>query len=162
MAGDLIDFNGLELASESGLTVLTPSEKIDFAEAWIMANGGKFKPYGVEIPGEKLEHFFPPGLYVRKLTLPADTVLTTRVHRFEHPLFIQTGKISVYDNAGVSMHIQGPEMFITDQGTHRFIVVHEEAVWVTVHPNPDNITNIEVLERMYTYCRNEYPQLEAK
>jgi len=97
---------------------------------------------------------FPPGLYVRTVVLEAGSVITTRIHKVDHPYFLSSGLIEVIANDGTIQRVRGPARGTTKKGTRRAIRTIETCVWTTVHPNPDNITDIEKLEAMFT---EDYP-----
>jgi hypothetical protein len=108
-----------------------------------------------------LQHNFPDGLYTRELFMPAGSVITSLVHRFDNPFFILKGKVTVLsENEGRVTYI-GPCYGITKPGTRRLLLVHEDTIWVTVHPNPENIKDAPELVNRLTYMK-ENPYLEEK
>lgn len=93
-----------------------------------------------------LKHTFTPGLYAREIFVPAGTIVVTKIHKHEHPVFILRGDCTVYSNDGTLKRITAPCMMVTPAGTKRAVYVHEDTVWVTVHSNVDNETDLEKLE----------------
>jgi len=95
----------------------------------------------VELP---LEHFFPPGLYVRKIFMPAGSMVVSLKHKTTHPFFILKGKVAVIkeDNKGgfeqEALYVGG-DMGITKPETKRFLWNLEDTTWVTCHANAENI-----------------------
>ncbi len=80
-----------------------------------------------------LTHTFPDGMYVREIFMPAGSVVTSRIHKFDNPFFI------------------------TKPGTRRVLLIHEDTVWTTVHLNLDNKRDPEELLNDLTYVRqNQY------
>lgn len=52
---------------------------------------------GKELLGEgDITHFFTPGMYVREIHMPKDTLWTTKVHKTEHVFIISKGKVAVH------------------------------------------------------------------
>jgi hypothetical protein len=105
----------------------------------IEAELGNYPP--VDLP---LEHFFPPGLYVRKIFMPAGTYVVTMKHKTTHPFFILKGKVAVLKespNGGFETEALycGGDMGITKPDTKRFLFNIEDTTWVTCHSNPENI-----------------------
>jgi hypothetical protein len=95
----------------------------------------------VDLP---LEHFFPPGLYVRKIFMPANTYVITMKHKTTHPFFILKGKVAVLKedgNGGFEREAlyEGGDMGITNPDTKRFLFNIEDTTWVTCHANAENI-----------------------
>ncbi len=79
-----------------------------------------------------LRHSFADGQYVRELSVPAGSLIVTKIHKKSHPVFILTGDCSVLTEDGIQ-HIKAPYHMITKAGTKRIVYVHADTVWVTVH-----------------------------
>lgn len=90
-------------------------------------------------------HRFASGMYVREITIPADTLMTGKVHLAEHVSIMLSGDMTVLTETGVR-RVQGPEVFISPPGTKRVGYAHSEVKWVTVHLNPDDEQDISVIE----------------
>lgn len=95
----------------------------------------------VDLP---LEHFFPPGLYVRKIFMPANTYVVSMKHKTTHPFFILKGKVAVLKESidgGLEQEAlyAGGDMGITRPNTKRFLFNIEDTTWVTCHANAENI-----------------------
>jgi hypothetical protein len=93
-----------------------------------------------------LEHYFPPGLYVRKILMPAETFVISMKHKTTHPFFILSGKVAVLKedgNGGFEREALycGGDMGITQPNTKRFLYNIEDTTWVTCHANPNDIDN---------------------
>lgn len=97
----------------------------------------------VEIPAV---HRFAAGLYAREITIPADTLMTGKVHRHEHVSIMLSGEMTVLTEEGMR-RITGPQVFISPAGTKRVGYAHTETRWVTVHTNPDDETDVELIEQ---------------
>jgi hypothetical protein len=94
--------------------------------------------------GLSVTHTVTPGLYVRELTMPAGLIVVSRIHLREHPFYILSGEVSVYDGNGVSTYV-GPYKGITKPGTKRVLYTHKDTVWVTFHATDK--TTVEDLEK---------------
>ena len=96
------------------------------------------------------EHIFKPGIYERKITIPAWTVLTGAEHKTDYKVRLEVGTIAVNTDDGVKV-LTGPLEFDAKAGMQRAGRVFEnEVVWVDVYPNPDDCTDLGVLEdRLY-------------
>jgi hypothetical protein len=79
--------------------------------------------------------YFAEGLYAREVTLPAGSIFTGKIHKFEHLAFIMKGDISVLTEHGVK-RIQAPATLVSSPGTKRVVYVHEETIFTTVHACP--------------------------
>ena len=92
-------------------------------------------------------HRFAPGLYIREITVPADTLMTGRVHRHEHFSAMVSGEMSTLVEGSIQ-RIEGYHPFIAAPGTKRVGYVHSPVVWLTCHHNPDNLRDIEQIEAL--------------
>jgi len=108
----------------------------------------------VECP---LRHTYPEGMYVREIFAPAGSIITSRIHRFDHPFFLLKGKLTVISETEGLATYTAPAHGITLPKTRRAIFIHEDTVWVTVHLNLDNKTDHEELLNDLTYVgQNQY------
>lgn len=88
----------------------------------------------VELP---VTHRFTPGLYAREIFMPAGTLLTSKIHRTEHPYVVLTGRVSVLiPGVGVET-LEAGHCGVTKSGTRRVLFIHEDTRWVTFHPLAD-------------------------
>jgi hypothetical protein len=97
-----------------------------------------------------LKHWLTPGIYAREIHLKADTLVVGRVHRHEHLNIISKGSVSVFTEFEGDQIIHAPASFVSKPGTKRLVLTHEDAIWTTIHPNPDNVTDFATLEDMFT------------
>jgi len=91
-----------------------------------------------------LKHTFADGLYIREIFMPKGQIISTGIHKKEHPYFVLQGDISVLTDQGIQ-RIKAPYHGITKPGTKRLIYMHEDSIWITVHAT-DKETPEEVLE----------------
>jgi hypothetical protein len=96
------------------------------------------------------EHTFLPGVYERKITVPAWTVLTGAEHKTDYKIRLEKGTIAVNVEDAVKI-LTAPMEFEAKAGAQRVgRVFEEEVVWVDVYENPDNCQDLEVIEdRLY-------------
>ena len=93
-----------------------------------------------------LIHRFCDKMYIREIFMAAGTLLTSRIHRTEHPFVVSMGRVSVKIDNGEWELIEAPYSNITKAGTRRILYIHESTVWTTFHVNLDNCTDIEEIE----------------
>ena len=96
------------------------------------------------------EHIFKPGVYERKITIPPWVVLTGAEHKTPYQVRLEKGTIAVNTDDGVKV-LTGPCEFDAKAGMQRAgRVFEDEVVWVDVYANPDDCTDLTVLEdRLY-------------
>jgi hypothetical protein len=92
------------------------------------------------------EHFFAPGIYVRQLTIPAGTVLTGKIHRYEIMNILVSGTIKVTTDDGVE-EVSGPLIFNSKAGSKKAGFALTDVVWLNVHPT--ELTDLEEIERHF-------------
>jgi hypothetical protein len=101
-------------------------------------------------------HFFSDGLYAREMTIPADTVLTGKIHKYRQLNILSKGEISVLTEEGVK-RICAPFTIVSPPGTKRIAYAHTECVWTTIHGTQE--TDIDTIEKIFT-ADNEQEYLE--
>jgi hypothetical protein len=96
------------------------------------------------------EHTFLPGVYERKITVPAWAVLTGAAHKTDYRVRLEKGTIAVNTEDGLKT-LTGPIEFEACAGLKRAgRVFDEEVIWVDIYENPDDCTDILALEdRLY-------------
>jgi hypothetical protein len=99
---------------------------------------------GMGEAGCPLEHLFAPGLYARHILLPAGATIVGKIHKHAHLNFIQFGHVTVATPTGTAEYV-GPCSFTSEAGTKRVVVVHEAALWITVHAT--QLTDIDEIEK---------------
>lgn len=131
------------LTIEGGFTNLSPEmvrKSIHSLEQAMMA-----RP-----PEEKLAletmHTFADGVYTRTVFMKAGSLITGKIHKKEHIVVIGQGSASVVSEEFGSKIIQAPMVFVSRPYVKRALFVHEDMVWTTVHKNPSNTTDLDVLE----------------
>lgn len=94
----------------------------------------------VEMP---LQHGFGPGFYARSLGIPADTVVTGKVHATEHIFMVTHGDITIITEDG-PVRVQAPYQTIGKPGTKRAVYAHADSVCVNIHITTE--TDLDKLE----------------
>jgi hypothetical protein len=96
------------------------------------------------------EHIFTPGKYERKIMIPAWVVLTGAEHKTPYRVRLEKGTIAVNTDDGIKV-LTAPCEFDAKAGMQRAgRVFEEEVVWVDIYDNPDDCTDLAVLEdRLY-------------
>jgi hypothetical protein len=78
-------------------------------------------------------HLFCEGMYVRTVNCPANTLITTRTHKTEHPFTLSKGKVRVMNEHGEWVVLTAPYNGVTKKGTRRVVLVIEACTWTTYH-----------------------------
>jgi quercetin dioxygenase-like cupin family protein len=78
------------------------------------------------------EHFFLPGVYMRKVWRPAGTVIVGKVHKFPHIFMCAGGSIRAWTEKGVRA-LRAGDVVESLPGTKRVTYALEDSVGVTIH-----------------------------
>ena len=117
--------DALALISTSSKEIMkSRDEVIDVVEN-IIANQPQ-----VECP---VTHRFAPNMYIREVFVPAGTLLTSEIHKKEHPHVLSMGKITMWDGEGGEVTVSAPYCGITKENARRVVFVHEDCVFTTFH-----------------------------
>jgi hypothetical protein len=91
---------------------------------------------------------FADGMYVRECRVPAGTVWVSKIHKTQHPFVILKGDVSVFTPRDGVVRFKAGHVGITEPGTRRVLVVHEDLAWATFHTCKNGETVDEIEERI--------------
>jgi hypothetical protein len=78
-------------------------------------------------------HMFTDGMYIREIFMPAGSLITSKVHKTEHPYIVSYGKVAVLIDGDDWDEITAPYTGITKPGTRRVLYILEDCIWTTFH-----------------------------
>lgn len=108
----------------------------------------------------ELAHYFSPGIYVRKIYMRAGLVVVSKIHRQEGVAIISRGKVWLATERGPVL-LEAGDHFTAPAGTKRVLLIAEDCIWTTTHPNPDDCRDLKKLESRYIIPEvNRLPQEE--
>lgn len=125
------------------LTVVSDREKVAMLEEEM------FKHEQVNIP---IKHYFSPGVYAREITIPADTVLTGRIHKYAQLNILSGGEISVLTDDGMK-RVAAPFTVVSPPGTKRIAYAHTECTWTTILATDEQ--DPEAIEATFTVATEQ-------
>ena len=85
-------------------------------------------------------HMFTNGMYIREIFMPAGSLITSKVHKTEHPYIVSYGKVAVSIDGDDWDEITAPYTGITKAGTRRVLYIIEDCIWTTYH-NFDGVSS---------------------
>ena len=91
-------------------------------------------------------HIFTPNLYAREIFMPAGSLVTSKIHKTEHPYVVSQGLVSVWVDNGKEIIIKAPFSGITNPGTRRVLYVWEDTIWTTFHVDAEDCRNVDMIE----------------
>ncbi len=91
----------------------------------------------------KTEHNFSDGVYIRTVTMVADSLVLGARHKTRHMNIISKGKVT-FSIDGIMTTVEAPCMFESGGGDSKVLYNHDEVVWSTIHVTDE--TDIDILE----------------
>lgn len=83
-----------------------------------------------------ITHHFAPGLYAREIFIPAGVLIVGKIHRHAHVNTISRGRVVVATEFGLN-ELVAPVTFVSQPGTKRAVLAHEDTIWTTYHPTDE-------------------------
>ena len=80
----------------------------------------------------KTDHYFSEGMYRRKLTRPAGTLIVGKVHKKDHFFMCAMGEIIAWTENGMKKLLPG-DIIESKPGTKRVTFALSDAIGITVH-----------------------------
>lgn len=101
-------------------------------------------------PGSDLRNHFSEGVYLRELRIPKGNYGVGKIHKTRHLNLIVSGECTIWTNHG-KMRLKGPAVFESLADEQKVAYAHTDVVYMTIHPNPDNETDMDVLEGRFIH-----------
>jgi hypothetical protein len=98
-------------------------------------------------------HYFAPQTYARRMTIAKDMCVVGKIHKHAHLNILLFGSCKVVTEFGEEI-LAAPHVWTSESGTKRAVFALEDLEWITVHDNPDNLTDIDALEE--TFIASDY------
>ena len=106
-----------------------------------------------------LLHDFAPGLYLRRILMPAGAFIIGRTHKTEHFNIVMSGAANVMIDGKIE-YIEAHYVFKSKAGAKKILYILEDMIWCTSHPTDE--TDLDKLEEMLIYSEEEEEQLLKK
>lgn len=103
-----------------------------------------------------IKHNFSDQLYMREMRMKAGTFVVSAMHHTDHFWFLMTGRILVTTDGETIEHI-APCFEKSIKGAKRLITCSEDCIFINIHKNPSNTTNLDEIEnKLYSFTIEEY------
>jgi hypothetical protein len=112
---------------------------IDRAQELCMA-----APEKLAIPAR---HYWAGGVYAREITLPKDSIVIGKIHKFENLNVLSSGKLSLISIDGI-VTVEAPYTIVSSPGVKRMAYAHEDSVWTVFHATEEK--DVDKIEEHYT------------
>lgn len=90
------------------------------------------------------DHYFSGGMYCRKLTRPAGTLIVGKVHKKDHFFLCAKGEIIAWSEGGMR-HLKEGDVIVSKPGTKRVTLAVTDAIGITFHKTSK--TNLDKIEK---------------
>ena len=104
----------------------------------------------------EVKNYFAYGTYIRELYIPQGVILTGKIHKYSQFNILLKGEMSVLIDDEVK-RIKAPFHVVSEAGTKRIAIAHEDCVWLTIHGTHE--TDVDKIEE-YFIAQNEVEYLE--
>ena len=100
----------------------------------------------IKMPQAELEteHYFSGGMYCRKLTRPAGTLIVGKVHKKDHFFMCAKGQIIAWSEKGM-VTLNAGDVLCSKASTKRVTLAVTDAIGITFHKT--NKTNLDKIEK---------------
>ena len=89
------------------------------------------------------EHYFSPGMYCRKVSRPAGTIIVGKVHKAPHFFMCAKGEIIAWSETGMR-RLQAGDVIESQPGTKRVTMAMVDSIGITIHKTDK--TDIDEIE----------------
>lgn len=108
-----------------------------------------------------VEHEFADGIYLRKMSAPANSLIIGKRHRYRTMNILLEGEVTYYGGESIPcMRIKAPYTFTSDALTRKLLFFHQASVFATVHPTQE--TDPEEIVKQFTIPEAEFVSLLKK
>lgn len=91
-------------------------------------------------------HHFAPGLYIREVRIPADTIAIGHYQKFSHLNIFIKGIVSIVNADESITRLEAPMIFTGGPG-RKVGYIHSDVVWLNVYPTSEQ--DVTTLESMF-------------
>lgn len=125
------------------LPVTTPATCLDHSRVYALEDAIRRDLPPVEMP---VSHHFSHGVYGRELRIPAGTVLTGKIHKFENLNVLLEGEMLVLTDQGPK-RVSAGHVEVSPAGTKRAALALTDCRWLTAHGTDE--TDVDVIEAKF-------------
>ncbi len=93
-----------------------------------------------------IKHKFADQVYLREMTIKKGMVVVGAIHNHLHIFFLLKGHLTLSDKNSVEDY-EAPCYVISKPGIQRAVYANEDSIVVNIHKNPDNIEDVDELEK---------------
>ena len=103
-------------------------------------------------------HRFGPGIYIREVHIPANTLAIGHHQNFEHVNVMLKGRVTVVNENGTTTELVAPMMFVGKPG-RKVGYISEDMVWQNIYADTEQ--DVKKLEAKYLTKSDDFAQAIA-
>ena len=142
----------LDQVTDPAVRTLLFNRKLEAIEGRLLELGWKDLP---------ATHHFADGVYFREGVIPKGSLILGHAHRHEELTVFFSGKLLLCVD-GQTKLVVGPKVVKTAPGVRKVGYVVEDVRGGNIFPNPDNLTDVKLLEDRVFAKSETYKAWEAK
>lgn len=96
-------------------------------------------------PSCPVQHIFEPGVYIREMFIPAESLFIGRPHTFGHRCELLSGKIMLITEEAKT-HMEAPAELWSKPGFMMCLYAKTDVIGRTYHPNPEERRDTDAME----------------
>lgn len=104
-------------------------------------------------------HSFAPGLYVRQVTVPADTLAIGHYQKAAHLNVMIAGRVTMIEPDGSRIERCAPLVFVGNPG-RKIGYIHETMVWLNIYATDE--TDVEKIEAQFIDKSEEFGEAQRR
>lgn len=94
------------------------------------------------------EHFFAPGMYGRRFSMPAGMLVVGKIHKHAHLMVVLKGRAEIVTEFGRDM-VEAGHVSVSQPGAKRVVLALEDTIFMTVHHNPEDVEDLDEIEAQH-------------
>lgn len=107
-------------------------------------------------------HHFAPYMYAREIRMKAGDLVVGKIHNHAHVNNISKGRVLVTTEFG-SDEFRAPYQFVSTPGTKRAVLVLEDCIWTTYHPQKKrDVSEADLADIESDVIAKDYDEFEYK
>jgi hypothetical protein len=109
-----------------------------------------------------VNHHFAPYMYAREIFMKAGDLVVGKIHNHSHVNNISKGRVLVTTEFG-SEELVAPYQFVSKAGTKRAVMVLEDCIWTTYHPQKKrDVSEKDLADIEADVIAKDYDEFEYK
>jgi len=118
----------------------------NIADGEVVIAGTDEKPIVRDSEAIPIRHHYMDGVYVREMAMYKGMAVIGHIHKHLHMCFLLQGHVTVA-NEHETVDYVAPCYIVSTPGVKRVLYANEDSLWFNIHKNPEDLDDLDVLER---------------